>query len=131
MRAQKGFTLMELLVVVIILGVLVSVALPRYNLAVERTRSAEGVQTLTALLSGQKSYFLDNNFYTTQLSDLDVEIPSSNIFNTPTLGVPPDDPLAAVVRSSGAYQYQLSIDQNGVITCVTVAGDDICGSLGY
>lgn len=50
---KKGFTLIELLVVVLIIGILSAVALPQYEKAVEKSRTAEALQILTSLRNAQ------------------------------------------------------------------------------
>lgn len=71
---NSGFTLIEVLVVVLIIGILTSVALPQYQKAVEKTRAMKGVQALKDILSAQQVYYETYGTYADDLSKLDVEV---------------------------------------------------------
>ena len=49
MKNKKGFTLLELLVVVLIIGILASIALPQYTRAVEKAKVAEALTTIKSI----------------------------------------------------------------------------------
>ena len=61
---DSGFTLLELLVVVIILGVLVAIAVPRFNKAAERSRGTEAVVLLNSVKAAEESYYQEYDQYT-------------------------------------------------------------------
>ncbi len=74
-NANKGFTLLELLVVVLIIGILAAIALPQYRNAVRRARVAEAKIALRALSDAADRYFLRHDgagWYS--LEDLDVQV---------------------------------------------------------
>lgn len=60
---KRGFTLLELLMVVIVLGVLAALMLPQYQGFVEKARAAEGINTIGAIKSGEALYKMENGSY--------------------------------------------------------------------
>ena len=101
MKNKKGFTLLELLIVVLIIGILAAVALPQYKKTVLKTRFATVKQNTRALYEAQQRYFMARGAYASTLNDLDIQVTS-------------DDKFAYGVNSTSvAYgAYQLT---NGII----------------
>ena len=75
-----GFTLIELLVVVLIIGILAAVAVPQYEKAVEKSRTAEAITGLTAIGHAQQVYHLATGSYADDWSDLDVSVQAGKNF---------------------------------------------------
>jgi type IV pilus assembly protein PilE len=61
----KGFTLIEVMVVVAIIAILAAVALPAYTDYVRRGKLSEGTSALLAMKTKMEQYFADNRSYTT------------------------------------------------------------------
>ena len=70
-KHQKfGFTLVELLVVLAILALLLTLAVPRYFTSIERAKDATLKQSLNALRESIDKYYADNGQYPKTLEDL-------------------------------------------------------------
>ena len=69
-RNQKGFTLVELVVVIAILGVLAAIAVPRFINALDDANEATDLANEKALQAAVNLYYLTNSAYPGQLSDL-------------------------------------------------------------
>ncbi len=81
MKNKQAFTLIELLVVVLIIGILAAVAMPQYTKAVNKSRATQALTLLKSLVEAQEVFFLANNTYTDDLSQLDIDIPAELIFD--------------------------------------------------
>ena len=88
---KQGFTLVELLVVVLIIGILSSVALPQYQKAVKKARGTEALTLMKSFANAMNMYYLENGRYAEAIvsalhygggrggvvDELNIEIPNS------------------------------------------------------
>ena len=84
-KARKGFTLVELAVVIVIIGVLAAFGVPRFLKSVERSKAAEAFSFLSAVRSSQERYLAQYGQYATDLTTLDIQYPTPAYF---TVGTP-------------------------------------------
>ncbi len=84
-KGQKGFTLVELAIVIVIIGVLASFGVPRFRDAVERSKAGEALNYLSAIRSAQERYHAREGTYAEDVTTLDVSIPSAKYFTVGTI----------------------------------------------
>jgi len=124
---RRSVTLLELTIAVIIIAILAGIAYPRLTVVVERSRTAEATVVLQTLLSAQKRYYEENDDYSGDINDLDVEIGQLKYFDTPQVTTSPNS-LATIQRNTNIYN--LSIGEIGEIECDD-SGSGICAKIGY
>ncbi|MCX7704832.1 MAG: prepilin-type N-terminal cleavage/methylation domain-containing protein [bacterium] len=105
---KKGFTLVELMVVVIIVGILASVAVPIYRANIKKAMASEGAALLGSVLTAQRIYYAEHNVYTTNKTVLGVDTAGNKYFTDYT------------VSSADANGFTASTTGTGTAAGVTV-----------
>lgn len=78
---KKGFTLLELMIVVIIVGILASLAVPRFIAATRKAKEAEARNILGVIRTSQIRYYLENRqTYSTDIDLLDCDLTTSQYY---------------------------------------------------
>lgn len=81
---MRGVTLMELMIVVVILGILAAVAYPNYRQYAARAKRNEAKAALLQIATLQERFYLQNNTYTTDMTNLGFAAAANNFTETGT-----------------------------------------------
>ena len=73
-RLRQGFSLLEVMIVVVIIGILATLAYPSLEGYLQRSKQTETKVGLSAVYTAQKIYFAINQTYADSLSNLDVHL---------------------------------------------------------
>ncbi len=123
-----GFTLLEIMLVLVIMGVLFSLAIPSFHLALEQSQADLAGANLRAIWTAERIYWLDNQIYSTDLNELqslgllDPSIVSATDFYTYSIASADATTFMATATRAGSARWSgtFTLDQTG-----TVSGDVI------
>jgi prepilin-type N-terminal cleavage/methylation domain-containing protein len=125
-RGQAGFTLVELLIVVLLIGVLAAIGIPQYFKTVETTRAAEILDNMGTIVSAEERYYGQTGSYTTDFTQLDVTIPNSDnnlpYFGGGTFGNTLVGPNAGAASWGYLPHYQVELIAEPQSNCLTATG---------
>ncbi|HNX68674.1 MAG TPA: prepilin-type N-terminal cleavage/methylation domain-containing protein [Candidatus Omnitrophota bacterium] len=128
---KRGFTLAELLMVVIVVGILAAIAVPSYTKILEKTAAKQAIDALKRIRAAQKVYFASHSgAYACPIADdchqaeiksvLGVDVVSDTYtFWWVGATASPVGFIAKAQRLDGAHHVSICLDQNGTWT-----GDD-------
>ncbi|PWB68861.1 pilus assembly protein PilE [candidate division GN15 bacterium] len=109
---RKGFTLIELMIVVVIIGILAALAIPRFMKATAKSKQSEAKQLLKQIYTMQHTYRQANNSY----GDNGLTSAPGALFTFPQIGVE--------IQASAIYTYNIVANANTFTATATGNIDD-------
>jgi type IV pilus assembly protein PilE len=109
---RKGFTLIELMIVVVIIGILAALAIPRFMKATAKSKQSEAKQLLKQIYTMQHTYRQANNTY----GDNGLTSAPGALFTFPQIGVE--------IQMSALYTYSVVANANTFTATATGNIDD-------
>jgi len=118
MKAQRGFTLIEVMIVVVVIGILTAVALPSYKEYVIRGKIPEGTSALSDGRVKMEQFFQDNRTYLNGPKPADI----TNF----TFGAVGDATTYTITATGrvGLAGFNYTIDQNNTKGSTTTWGNN-------
>jgi prepilin-type N-terminal cleavage/methylation domain-containing protein len=116
---RAGFTMIELIMVVIIVAVLASLALPQYVNFVEKARVAEATNYIGVIKSAQVVYAAEkaNGYYSPDLATCGITVTQTPLWNFATVGSTNASFTATATRNGGTQDTKTVI-----LTYTTASG---------
>jgi type IV pilus assembly protein PilE len=116
----RGFTLVELMVVIVIVAILAAVAIPGYRAHVLRAQRTDATGALLRISAAQERFFLQNNTYSATLGPLNITTPTDGGTYNLTL-VAAGNTYTATATAIGSQAddtkcTSFTVNQNGVRT---------------
>jgi len=110
---RKGFTLIELMIVVVIIGVLAAIAIPKFDTVQKQARSSGCRGNMRTLATAEATYFPVYGCFTDDITNLDliqqnasrIRCPSNPRIGAYTLATPTNNDYTVVCPDNGATEH--------------------------
>jgi type IV pilus assembly protein PilE len=109
---QRGFTLLELMIVVVVVAILAAIAFPQYRDYVVRSNRATAKNFLTQVADRQEQFYVANKRYSNSLAELG--FPAANQFFVNRGG-------QATAADGGNALYRIALEDTGNTTFTAAA----------
>ena len=119
-RRAPGFTLIEVMIVVAIIGILAAIALPQYNEFVQRSRITDATNAMNDFRTRMEQFYQDNRTYVAggNCGVPDPAVTSSSSFQLTCTGATNTayqlDAAGLASKGMGAFAYRLTVAAGGV-----------------
>ena len=137
-KNRKGFTLVELVVVIAIIGILAGIAVPRFLDATASARGSKIVADMRTVQSAEMIYYAKNAKYPAAQTDLASLVqggwpvpPTGKFIIAQVLKANSTSPTEGTVSATGAYVYTPNVAEGGVVTLTntTISAGGVTGDL--